>query len=316
VTPPAKPRVSVIIPVFNGEDTIAAAVDSALAQRFDSGFEVIAADDGSTDSTREILRGYGARIALLEVSHNGGSAARNSAVRHSTGEYLAFLDADDTWMPQKLERSVAALDAHPECVLAYNDQVEVDAEGNVVSSSMFPGGHAGTPTLDDLLSLKHEYFSIVSSAVVMRRTAFDACGGFDERLRACHDTHLWLLAREHGPFWFVNERLGVRRGGPSEHREEWYVRGAPEFDRAAREHFDVAYRGDLTLVNLMTAGAQAMRRYDCRLARRRYLAALGHRRPLRPKTYARLLLTFAPYSVAFAADRLMHPMPRSREELR
>lgn len=308
MTPQNKPRVSVIIPVFNGAGTIAGAVDSALAQRFDGGFEVIVADDGSNDSTAKILDGYGDRITLLELPHRGASAARNAAVEESRGEYLAFLDADDTWMPPKLERSVAALDAHPECVLAYNDQVEVDVNGNLVNGSMFPSGHGDPPSLEDLLSLKHEYFSIISSAVVIRRAVFLACGGFDERLSSCHDTHLWLLAREHGPFWFVDERLGVRCGGLSARREEQYVRGAPEFDLAVRARFGSRYRGDLTMVNLLTAAAHAMQRNDRATARRRYVAAL-RRRPLRPKTYARLLLTFAPYSLAVGADRFMHPVP-------
>jgi glycosyltransferase involved in cell wall biosynthesis len=306
MSPPARPRVSVIIPVFNGEATIAAAIDSALAQEFDGGFEVVVVDDGSTDSTREILRRYGNRIMVMEEQRKGASAARNAAVEASRGEYLAFLDADDTWMPRKLARSVAALDAHPECVLVYNDQIEVDVNGKVVNATMFPSGHRATPSFDDLLSLEHVYFSIVSSAVVMRRSVFEACGGFDERLRSCHDTHLWILAREHGPFFYLDEPLGTRRGGPSAAREQWYINGAPEFDRALRDRFGAKYRGDLVLVNLMTGGAKAMHRGDRALARKRYVEALK-RKPLRARTYARLLLTFAPFPIAAAADRFMHP---------
>jgi glycosyltransferase involved in cell wall biosynthesis len=292
----ANPRVSVIIPVFNGEDKIAAAVDSALAQEFEGGFEVVVVDDGSTDSTREILRRYQSRITVMEEQRRGASAARNAAVETSRGEYLAFLDADDTWMPRKLARSVAALDAHPECVLVYHDQLEVDVNGILVNASMFPSGHPAPPTFDDLLSLEHVYFSIVSSAVVMRRSAFEACGGFNERLRSCHDTHLWILAREQGPFFYIDERLGTRRGGPSAAREQWYISGAPEFDRVLRDRYGARYRGDLHFVNLLTAAAKAMHRHDRALARKRYAEAL------------RLLLTFAPFSIAIAADRVVHRM--------
>jgi glycosyltransferase involved in cell wall biosynthesis len=304
----------VIIPVFNGEATIAAALDSALAQQFEGGFEVIVADDASTDSTRKILRGYGDQIVLLERHHEGASAARNAAVEVSSGDYLAFLDADDTWMPRKLARSTEALDAHPECVLVYNDQAEADVAGKLINPSMFPSGHR-PPALDDLLSLKHEYFSIVSSAVVMRRSTYQACGGFDERLLSCNDTYLWILAREHGPFFYLDEPLGVRRGGPSVAREHWYVRGGPEFNRAVRARYGARYRGDLWHVNLMTAAANAMQRHDRALARQRYFEAIRHS-PLRLKTYARLLLTFAPFSIATAADRFMHPAIRARGESR
>jgi GT2 family glycosyltransferase len=189
----------------------------------------------------------------------------------------------------------------------------VDVHGNLVNPSMFSAEHRTPPSLDDLLSLKHVYFSIVSSVVVMRRSVFDACGGFDERLLACHDTHLWILAREHGPFFYLDERLGVRQGGPSAGREQWYVNGAPEFDRAVRARYGARYRGDLRLMNLLTAAAQAMQRHDRVLARQRYILALRYK-PLRAKTYARLLLTFVPYSIAVAADRFMHPRIQARGE--
>jgi hypothetical protein len=97
----------------------------------------------------------------------------------------------------------------------------------------------------------------------------------------------------------------VRRGGPSAEREDWYLRGAPEFDRTLRARYGARYRGDLQLVNLLTAAAQAMQRCDRALARKRYFEAL-RRDPLRAKTYARLLLTFAPFSIAVAADRVVH----------
>src|ERR1700736_4120167 len=97
-----KPKVSVIIPVRNGADTIARAIDSALAQDYEGSFEVVVANDGSTDRTAEILSGYGDRIKVATLEPSGVSAARNAAVNVARGEYIAFLDADDDWLPGKL----------------------------------------------------------------------------------------------------------------------------------------------------------------------------------------------------------------------
>ena len=100
----ARKTVSVIIPVFNGERTIAAAIDSALAQEFGGEIEVMVVNDGSTDATATVLEAYRGRVTVLDRVNGGPAAARNAGVRASHGEYLAFLDADDIWLPGKLRK--------------------------------------------------------------------------------------------------------------------------------------------------------------------------------------------------------------------
>ena len=104
------PRVSVIIPAYNAAATIAGTVESVLAQTCQD-FEIICVDDGSTDATVAIIKQFGERVRLIEQANSGPAAGRNNGARNSSGEYLAFLDADDLWAPQFLERSVAALDS-------------------------------------------------------------------------------------------------------------------------------------------------------------------------------------------------------------
>ena len=111
------PRVSVITPVYNGARTIARAIESVLAQSFRD-FEMVVVDDGSTDGTLEILEGFGDSITLLKQAHLQQAIARNLAVKASRGEYLAFLDADDSWLPAKLARCVEVLDHDSRCVMA------------------------------------------------------------------------------------------------------------------------------------------------------------------------------------------------------
>src|SRR5579862_805909 len=108
------PRVSVIVPVFNAARTVEHAIESVQAQSF-TDFEIIAIDDGSTDGSNEILRRrYGDAVKMLAQKNQGPSAARNFGIANSTGEYLAFLDADDCWKPEFLTTMVAALDREPQ----------------------------------------------------------------------------------------------------------------------------------------------------------------------------------------------------------
>ena len=104
-------------------------MDSALGQTWRD-LEVIVVEDGSSDDTGAILARYGDRIRVIAQTNRGPSAARNAAAVIATGEYLAFLDADDRWTPTMLERCVTALESAPQCVLAYTDLALMDSSGN------------------------------------------------------------------------------------------------------------------------------------------------------------------------------------------
>ena len=121
-------RVSVIVPAYNAAATIAGTVESVFAQTFRD-FELIVVDDGSTVRTREILAGFGDRVRLIEQHNNGPAAARNAGARLASGEYLAFLDADDLWRPTMLARAVAELDADSSSTLVFFNASVADSEG-------------------------------------------------------------------------------------------------------------------------------------------------------------------------------------------
>ncbi|HVA80763.1 MAG TPA: glycosyltransferase family 2 protein, partial [Candidatus Binataceae bacterium] len=168
---------SVIIPAYNCAATIAEAIDSVIAQQAE-GVEIIVVDDGSTDSTPDVLRGFGNRITAVRQDNAGAAMARNKAVSLSHGKYLAFLDADDVWLPGRLARTVELLERKPGAVMAFGDYICVDHSRT--RSERVSAGRA--PTHQDLL--RHSW-SILPSAVTMRRTAFAAVGGFSEGFQGC-----------------------------------------------------------------------------------------------------------------------------------
>ncbi len=196
-------KVSVVIPVYNGAATIGRALESIFAQTF-TDHEIIVVDDGSTDRTRAILEQYGDRVRLVEQPNRGPSAARNNGARHSSGEYLAFLDADDVWMPRKLELTVAAMLADPDAALVYSDLIVVNEAGEGFRRSHIRPDTAHAPSMDEMLE---RIWPIMPSTVVMRRSAFDRTGGFCEQLSGPEDIHFWLLAREQGHFIYLPDRL-------------------------------------------------------------------------------------------------------------
>src|SRR5271154_6881945 len=185
------PRVSVIIPVYNGASTVARAIESVIAQTF-TDFEIIAIDNGSRDRSLEVLDQYSGRVKILKETKRGPSAARNTGVRASSGEYLAFLDADDWWRPTMLERTVQVLDGDPDCALVYTDLALADSTGNEQMASL--AGESHPPTVNEMLE---RLWPILPTGVLMRRSAFDLAGGFEEELIAFEDVYLWLRAREY-----------------------------------------------------------------------------------------------------------------------
>ena len=302
-----EPRVSAIIPAYNAAATAGAAIESVLAQSYRE-FELIVVNDGSTDTTAEVLRRYGDRIMVIEQANAGAAAARNTGLRAAHGTYIALLDADDLWKPQLLERLVPVLEADPECVLAYGDLEVIDSNGNSLHTGLIGEAVAHAPALDEML---RRVWPIMPSAVVMRRGVLEAIGGFCTEFRSCtyEDLYCWMRAREHGHFVYVPERLAQwrfslfprplkRGGGVSAHNRE-------VFTRLVRERWGVAIAPLMTSRSraprsiLGYIGLTAMRDGDTKRAREAFRYAL-ELDPRRLKNYFRLARTYLPAGLARA----------------
>ncbi len=233
-------QVSTIVAVYNGASTVGRALDSALAQQFEGSAEIVVVDDGSTDSTPGVLRGYGGCIKVLRQRNRGLAAARNAAVAAANGDYIAFLDADDIWKPERLAKTVAPLATDPEVVLVFSDLIPVDEKGVELASGYVRQGVAHAPSMEELLE---RWWPILPSTVTMRRDTFEACGGFCQQFKAAsgfEDTYLWLLAREHGRFYYVDEPLVIYRLTPFVERMRRYAPGFGTFARKMRRRWGAA----------------------------------------------------------------------------
>jgi len=213
-------RVSLIIATFNHARFLDAAIDSALAQTLGA-VDVIVVDDGSTDDTPAVLARYAGRVRVLRQPNRGLAAARNAGLAAARGTYVAFLDADDVMAPTKLAAQLEVLERSPTIGWTYCDVlIETVATRTTVTASERFG--YGARALDGWLfpELIHGNF-IPAIAPMIRRTALDAAGGFDERLTALEDWDMWLrlslLAEaRYTPAVLVTYR--IRPGGMSEDR--------------------------------------------------------------------------------------------------
>lgn len=183
------------------------AVDSVRAQTFEN-FELIIVDDGSTDGTRAVIESIDDdRIGYLCMAHGGVAAARNFGVASSAAPLIAFLDSDDLWLPDKLETQLKFFSANQDVSICQTEEVWV-RRGRRVNPMRKHSKLSGW-IFEECLPL-----CIVSpSAVMMRRTAFESLGGFDEELPACEDYDLWLRASLRYPIHTLPDALIVKRGG-------------------------------------------------------------------------------------------------------
>jgi glycosyltransferase involved in cell wall biosynthesis len=194
----SRPRVSVIISTFNYARYVGAAIDSVLAQTFED-FEIIVVDDGSTDNTAEVLSRYGTKIVTIRQANAGQGASFNAAFLRSTGEIIAFLDADDSWAPEKLERVVRAADAMPGAVLIYHQVAPTDASGKPVGP-VWPRTIL-TGSISEILERTGGYWPCPpSSALAYPRTLLAKLLPLDEAMwRIAADAYLADLAPFFGP---------------------------------------------------------------------------------------------------------------------
>ncbi len=177
------PLVSVIIPTYNHGRYLRQTVDSVLGQSY-AHRDVIVVDDGSTDATDHILRSYGEQIRWIRQERQGVSAARNRGAREGRGELLAFLDADDWWLPRKLERQVARWLREPELGLVHCGESVIDEAGTLQQRRV--EGLEGW-VAEDLLRYERIVVIAPGSTVLLPRAAFEAIGGFDTQLSTFAD---------------------------------------------------------------------------------------------------------------------------------
>jgi glycosyltransferase involved in cell wall biosynthesis len=192
--------ITCIVPVFNGEKYLADALDSIVAQTYRP-LEIIVADDGSTDGTAAVVRAYKSRLRYSKQPNSGPAAARNLGVRGAAGEFVAFLDSDDLWHPEKLARQVACFERRPElayCVTHVQNfwvpEISEEKEKfiNHRLSNPLPG--------------------YVTQTLMARRAVFEIVGCFDPSLRHGDDTDWFLRATDQGlPAELIPDVLVYRR---------------------------------------------------------------------------------------------------------
>ena len=216
-------KVSVIIPTYNCARYIGEAIDSVLNQTY-RGFEIIVADDGSTDNTKDILKPYinDELIHYIYQPNHGPSAARNTGINVARGEYIAFLDADDLWVPTKLEKQVNFLDNNMNVALVFSDVCLFDETGIMsdsflkdkkklkgipISSDSSIGGVFARNIFDDLLQ---ENF-IPTKTVVVRKNCIEEVGGFDETLFSVEDLDMWLRISRAYEIGYIKGSLAQKR---------------------------------------------------------------------------------------------------------
>lgn len=189
------PVISVIVPVYNGEKTIKETVTSVLNQTF-SDLELIIINDGSTDSTLDIVKPINdPRLKVFSYPKTNQSASRNRGISHARGEYIAFIDADDLWTPDKIEAQYQALQDNPESAVAYSWTDCIDES----SQFLRPGSHV---TINGNV---YPYLLVVNflengSNPLIRRQALEAVGQFDSSLLSGEDWDTWLRLAKHYQF--------------------------------------------------------------------------------------------------------------------
>ncbi len=198
-----KPTVSVIIPNYNYAHYVREAVESVLEQTYQP-LEIIVVDDGSKDDSIRVLEEFGKRTRLIAQSNAGVSASRNHGVAESVGDFVAFLDADDSWHPEKVARQVEMFDRFPDLGLVHVGVQDVDADGGLLEQHL--NGLDGDVS-ERLLLFEEPVILGGGSGILVRRSVFDEVGGFDLRLSTSADWDFCYQVSRRYKVAFVNELL-------------------------------------------------------------------------------------------------------------
>jgi glycosyltransferase involved in cell wall biosynthesis len=224
-------RVSIVIPVYNGANYLAEAIDSALAQ---TDVEVLVIDDGSTDATPSIAKSYGDRIRYIAKPNGGVSSALNRGIAEMRGDYFCWLSHDDRYLPEKSARQLAFFDAHPEARIAGCDFEIIDGGGGVVD--VYHATHDVVRSGFDLLETW-----VFGCALMIHRSCLDV--PFNEANRTTQDLEMWLHLVSRHPIHWVPEVLCQLRehAAQGSRTESRYGRDKDELFARTIERYDIAF---------------------------------------------------------------------------
>jgi glycosyltransferase involved in cell wall biosynthesis len=196
-----KPKVSIVIPVYNGSNYLREAIDSALAQTY-TNYEIIVIDDGSTDTTWDIILLYGDKIRGYHKENGGVSSALNLGIQKMQGKYFTWLSHDDLWLPNKLENQIHFFDLNPDCKVCYTDYLVIDFLGNELN-------FIDTPWYPRHIAIRELFKSgyINGCTVMIEKTCFEKVGFFSENLKTTQDTEMWIRLSRLYEFRRVPEKL-------------------------------------------------------------------------------------------------------------
>ena len=199
-------KISVIIPTYNRKHTLSRSIGSVLSQTTKP-LEIIVVDDGSTDGTRDWISAEYPTVKYIYQNNSGVSSARNNAIRNTRGEWIAFLDSDDEWLPNKLEQQINLIQDYPEYILCHTNEIWIrnGRRVNQMKKHKKFGGEVFEKCLD--------ICRISPSSALIKKSILEEIGYFDESLQVCEDYDLWLRITAKYKILFIDEPLIVKYGG-------------------------------------------------------------------------------------------------------
>ncbi|EMO42285.1 glycosyltransferase family 2 protein [Leptospira noguchii] len=199
--------ISVVIPTYNRENKILNSISSVLKQTLPPK-EIIVVDDGSTDATvSKIQETFSDKVQILLLEHKGVSHARNRGVENASGDWIAFLDSDDEWLSEKLDKQWKHIEEHPETEILQSQEIWI-RNGRKVNPPTRLSKKDG-----DIFEQSLEFCSVTPSSVLLKKELYQNQGGMDEKLLACEDYDLWLRITSQTTVVLLDEFLLVRYGG-------------------------------------------------------------------------------------------------------
>ncbi len=199
-------KISVIIPTFNRSKTIFRAIDSILKQTYKP-YEIIVVDDGSTDGTKDLVINKYPSIKYFYQSNNGVSKARNKGLHESKGEWIAFLDSDDEWLPKKLQEQKKNLEQNPTTFISHTNEIWI--RNGVRVNQMKKHQKFGGYIFDKCL----EFCRMSPSSIMIHRKVFEDVGNFDEDLLVCEDYDLWIRVTSKYLVTYIDDLMIKKYGG-------------------------------------------------------------------------------------------------------